>query len=95
MGENCRTPRVEAKASADMEAKHGPQPKGTTVIFLDGDRTNFAEDNLQLLTRSELLQLNHNKYSQARPELKPAVLAVSKLEAAVFAAQKRGHANKL
>jgi hypothetical protein len=77
------------------EAKNGPQPKDTAVIFLDGDRRNFAEDNLQLLTRRELLQLNRNKYSQAHPELKPAVLAVSKLETAVFAAQNRGRTNNL
>lgn len=69
------------------EEKNGPQPKGAAIIFLDGNKTNFADDNLQLVTRRELLQLNRNKYTQAPSELKPSVLAVSKLQSAVFQAQ--------
>lgn len=69
------------------ESIHGPQPKGTTIIFLDGDRLNFEPENLKLITRRELLQLNCNKYTQAPPELKPTILALSKVEVAIFAAQ--------
>lgn len=69
------------------ESVHGPLPKGTVVIFLDGDRLNFEPDNLQLITRQELLRLNLHKYTQAPPELKPTILALSKVEVAIFAAQ--------
>ncbi|MGZ5053503.1 MAG: HNH endonuclease signature motif containing protein, partial [Methylobacter sp.] len=66
------------------ESIHGAQPKGTAIVFLDGDRLNFDPDNLQLLTRRELLQMNRNKYSQAPAELKPSVLAVSRLQSAIY-----------
>lgn len=69
------------------ESVYGPQPKGTTVIFLDGDRLNFDPENLKLITRRELLQLNRHKYTQAPPELKPTIMALSKVEVAIFAAQ--------
>lgn len=72
------------------ESVHGPQPKGTTVIFLDGDRLNFEPDNLQLITRRELLQLNRNKYTHMPPELKPTILALSKVEVAIFFRTKPG-----
>jgi len=69
------------------ESVHGPQPPNTIIIFLDGDCKNLVPDNLHLLTRRELLQLNRNRYSQAHTEIKPAVLALSKLQSAIFATQ--------
>jgi hypothetical protein len=71
------------------EQHNGPQPPHTAIIFLDGDRTNIDPENLCLVTRRELLRMNMDRYRQAHPELKPSVLAVSKLESAVFMAQKR------
>lgn len=35
------------------ETEHGPVPKGHVVIFLDGDRNNFALENLALISRAE------------------------------------------
>ena len=44
------------------EAAHGPMPKGHVIRFRDGDKRNFALDNLHLVTRAELLAENsvHN-----------------------------------
>jgi hypothetical protein len=43
-------------------AVHGPVPKGFALIFRNGDRTDIRLDNLQLLTRRELMARNtvHN-----------------------------------
>jgi hypothetical protein len=64
------------------EAEHGKLRKGEIVIFKDGDTLNFDKSNLEKLTRQELLKANLHQYSKLAPEIKPAVLALSKLEAA-------------
>lgn len=40
------------------EAAHGPQPRGTAIIFIDGDLDNLTVDNLACVTRAELARLN-------------------------------------
>lgn len=40
------------------EAAHGPQPKGTAIVFVDGNHDNLNLDNLELVTRAELARLN-------------------------------------
>jgi hypothetical protein len=43
-------------------AAHGPVPRGHGLLFRDGDKTNVRLDNLQLVTRRELMARNtvHN-----------------------------------
>ena len=40
------------------EAENGPLPKGHAIVFVDGDRTNLAFENLALVTRAELMKRN-------------------------------------
>lgn len=40
------------------EQENGPIPKGHTVIFGDGDKTNLSLDNLILINRAQLARLN-------------------------------------
>ncbi len=40
------------------EAVNGPLPKGHAIVFKDGDRTNITMDNLELVTRRELMLRN-------------------------------------
>ena len=47
------------KHTAIWEKAHGKIPKGHVVIFADGNRRNFALDNLLLVSRSELVVMNH------------------------------------
>lgn len=42
------------------EQLHGSIPKGSVVIFADQDRNNFAEENLILITRQQLVRMNQN-----------------------------------
>jgi hypothetical protein len=44
------------------QKKHGPVPKGFAVAFKDRDRTHISLDNLELISRRELMQRNtiHN-----------------------------------
>lgn len=70
------------------EQTYGPVPKGMVVVFRDSDKLNFEPDNLMLISRAELLRLNKNGYKDAPDELKPSVLALSKLEVKTFGIKK-------
>lgn len=52
-------------------AAHGPVPKGHALIFRNGDRTDVRLDNLQLLTRRELMA--RNSVQNLPPALRQAV----------------------
>lgn len=59
---------------------HGDIPPGSLVIFADGDKTHFNPDNLILVSRAELANINRARYGCQHPEIKPLLLAVVKLE---------------
>lgn len=42
----------------EWEAINGPLPAGHAIAFKDGDKTNRAPDNLELITRAELMRRN-------------------------------------
>jgi len=62
------------------EQAHGPVPKGMVVAFVDSVKTHCEEENLMLISRHELLLLNQHGYKEMLPDVKPSVLALSKLE---------------
>ena len=66
------------------EQAHGPIPEGMIVAFRDGDKLNIEPENLMLISRAELLRLNQHDYKNTPDELKPNVLALSKLEVKTF-----------
>ena len=49
------------------ESANGPLPSGCAVSFRDGNKLNLALDNLQLVTRSELMA--RNSYHQFGPDI--------------------------
>jgi hypothetical protein len=49
----------KAKHRIIWEKAHGKIPRGHVVIFADGDRRNFALDNLLLVSRKELVMMNY------------------------------------
>lgn len=70
------------------EQKNGPVPKGMVVAFRDSDKTNCEPENLMLISRAELLMLNRHGYKEMPAELKPSVLALSKLKVKARAVEK-------
>ncbi len=40
------------------EAENGPLPKGHAIVFMDGDKTHITLDNLELVSRAELMRRN-------------------------------------
>lgn len=51
------------------EEQKGPIPKGSCLIFADGDKLNVKLENLILVTRSQLLIMNKRKLINQDPEL--------------------------
>lgn len=54
--------------------------KDQIVIFLDGNKENFDSDNLAVVTRKELMILNHEKMLTADKDLSKTGVLVAKLK---------------
>jgi len=70
------------------EQAHGPVPKGMVVAFINGERTPCELENLMLISRAELLNLNRHGYKDTPTELKPSVLALSTLQVKTWKREK-------
>jgi hypothetical protein len=57
---------------------HGPVPPGHAVVFRDGDKTRIEINNLELITRAELMR--RNTIHRYPPELKEVIRLQKKLE---------------
>ena len=50
--------RWRAEHTLVWEAANGPLPAGCAIVFKDGDKTHITLDNLECITRSELMKRN-------------------------------------
>lgn len=65
------------------EKQNGPVPVGHALKCLDGDKKNCEPENWTLIPRAILPRLSGRfgrGYETAAPELKPAIMAIAKLE---------------
>jgi len=65
------------------EQKNGKLEKGQSVTFKDGNKLNFDIDNLEALTRQELMQINTLKRLVVDESLREPVRQLGKLKAAI------------
>ena len=82
--------RYKHKQVHIWEQENGPVLDGFVVGFRDGDKENIEPENLMLLSRAELLRLNQHGYKNAPDELKPSILALTKLEVKTFSKISKG-----
>lgn len=71
------------------EKHHGKVPKGSVVIFLDGDKRNLDIDNLHLVTRGQLAMLNKNNLIQKDADLTKTAINVVDLMKKISAMEKK------
>jgi hypothetical protein len=71
------------------EAANGKVPRGHVVIFADGDKSNFALDNLILVSRGELVVMNRCGLISNDKDLTQAGKAVADIKLAI-GGRKRG-----
>lgn len=65
------------------EQKNGPVPKGSCIIFLDGNKQNLDIGNLKLIRRKELVRMNQNGLFSQFPELTEAGVHTAELMSAL------------
>lgn len=58
---------------------HKKLPKNMVVIFLDGNKRNFAINNLAAVTRSELMYINHQHLHFNDTELSRSGILIAKV----------------
>ncbi len=62
--------RWRAVHLVEWEAVNGSLPKGHALVFRNGDKTDIRLDNLELITRAELMGRNtYHRYPQPIPKL--------------------------
>ena len=81
--------RWRPKHVLNYEKHHGKVPKGSAIIFLDGDKRNFDIDNLYLVTRSQLAMLNKNSLIQKDADLTKTAINVVDLMKKISAMEKK------
>lgn len=67
------------KHNVVWEQHNGEIPKGSVVIFLDGDKLNISIDNLKLIKRSEHLIMNRYNLHGANAETTEVATNLAKL----------------
>lgn len=82
------TKKWELKHRWIYEQAHGELPRGTAVIFLDGDKSNFDLSNLKAVTRAELAIMCHEGMFSDCPEITESNLYIAKLKIATVKARK-------
>lgn len=70
------------------EEKNGKIPKGSVIIFADGNKENLNLDNLICVTRNELKILNQCRLISSIPELTKTGLNIVKIKAKLYELRK-------
>ena len=62
------------------EQHHGEIPEGYNLVFADGNKENITIENLLLVSKRELLELNKSNFIQSEPEFTKTALSYVKLK---------------
>lgn len=89
---NCHDNWVPKHRLVWERANGREQPKGTKVIFCDGDRGNLDPGNLLLVTDAELAVMNRLGQTWSDRQTAEAVLALARLKMAASSVRKRPRA---
>lgn len=79
-----RPTRWKLKHVHVWEQENGPVPDGFVLRFIDADKTNINISNIMMVSNALNLRLNKNDYNNSPSDLKPQILALSKLEVLTF-----------
>ena len=72
------------------EKNYGPKPDHHCIIFLDGNKQNFALSNLKLITRNENARLNQKNLRSEFPGVTEANITIVKLKSTIIKRRKNG-----
>lgn len=81
------------KHVVEWEKQNGPLPKGSAIIFADGDRRNFIPENLICISRKQLAYLNRNRLLVGDPEITCSALCLARVVQKVAALKRKAKRN--
>ena len=70
------------------EQANGPLPPGYLVIFKDGDKRNFALDNLAAITKKERLDMNRHDLFSNDPQATETGILLARLRTTIHQKEK-------
>lgn len=76
------------KHNVIWEKANGPIPKGSVLIFADGNKLNVVLDNLILISRRQLLTMNQNGWIKNNKELTEVGVTLASIKVATIDKQK-------
>lgn len=68
----------------NWEQEHGPVPKGSNVILVDGDHTHCEIDNLECVTNAELARLNQGNWQDLPLEMRRTAILAARVKTRAF-----------
>ena len=71
------------------EQHHGEIPEGCVVAFIDGDKTNLNINNLELITRHELLIRNRLQLSTCPKPVRESLRLLARVKLATYELEKK------
>lgn len=72
------------------EDHHGSIPKGYSIVFLDGDKTNYDISNLACLSKNEIARMNQNHLFTSDADLTKSGIGLTKLTNKIREVEKDG-----
>ena len=72
------------------EDHHGSIPKGHSIVFLDGDKTNYDISNLACLSKNEIARMNQNHLFTSNADLTKSGIGLTKLTNKIREVEKNG-----
>lgn len=79
----------ELKHVLIWEQANGKKPKGTAIIFTDGNKRNFDLNNLTLISRKELLTMNQKGLINSNADITKTGIALAKLHVKINECKKK------
>lgn len=75
---------------AEWKKYNGSIPKGHSIVFLDGDKTNWNIENLACLSKSEIARMNQNHLFTSDANLTKSGIGLTKLTNKIREVEKNG-----
>lgn len=75
--------RWRPKHVLEWEKHHGEVPEDHAIVLLDGNKLNTGLENLEMLSRAELLYMNNNDLFSDDPEVTKSGIALMRLQRAI------------
>lgn len=75
----------------EWEKHNGPIPEGHSIVFLDGDKTNWSIENLVCLSKNEVVRMNQSGLFTSDADFTRVGIGMTKLKNKIIGVEKNGN----